>query len=709
LPLRDVSEAGLLVRGSVEQFRNLEPGDWVEIRGWAKAGILTPDSLQKLAHDTPPAPAAVAVSELSRLHLGQWIRTHGAVAAISERAAGRTIEIADRGKVAAVFLPRPASGSALPAQLLRLGDRVVVTGIAAEAGGPGAVQILVSSAADVAVEQTGSTLPITLLLSALLAIALLLVVWWARERRMREQRRSLRAFHALSVDIIAAPSPTEIASKLARVLPTITDATNVRLYLFNRRTKSLERVPTSAEPEPMAVSVEVTPEGLAGGAIACLRNRTLLNIPDARRSPFLKVGETTKLPRSAMFVPLLTHNDVLGVLEIANARRPGYFTQEEQAAAQHLANQVAASLKLQEQQTMREQLFRSEKLAATGQLISGVASELQAPLQNILHLAESLAAYQGKNAPEQELRELAGESQRASEIVARLVSFARPEDSDARPVDVQAIAASLMQFREPEWKTLGLRIHNRLSHEPALVLGAQGQIEQVFLNLLVHAEQYAAEAPQKGIAVASTRIAQRVIVEISYPVPPGPESEEIPAESSALGLAVCQGILRSHGGELRFRSSGGVAQFEVELPLVQESGAEAQRGQEARVRPLTILLVDSDPSGQRQLMGLLAARGHRIVPASPEEAGDLAHRLRFDAVMWAMRPAGPRWSELQERVRSLTPGFVLVAEAYEVGLALSIEESGAFLLGRPIPEAELDRILREIEARLPVANGAGAH
>src|SRR5229473_5463239 len=142
LPLREVSESGLLVRGSIEQFRNLEPGDWVEVRGWAKAGILTPDSFQKLAHDTPPAPAAVAVPELSRLHLGQWIRTHGAVAAISERAAGRTIEIADRGKVAAVFLPRPAGGSALPAQVLRLGDRVVVTGIAAEAGGPDAVQIL---------------------------------------------------------------------------------------------------------------------------------------------------------------------------------------------------------------------------------------------------------------------------------------------------------------------------------------------------------------------------------------------------------------------------------------------------------------------------------------------------------------------------------------------------------------------------------------
>jgi ABC-type antimicrobial peptide transport system permease subunit len=85
---------------------------------------------------------------------------------------------------------------------------------------------------------------------------------------------------------------------------------------------------------------------------------------------------------------------------------------------------------------------------------------------------------------------------------------------------------------------------------------------------------------------------------------------------------------------------------------------------------------------------------------------DLAQRLRFDAVFWAMRPGGPRWSEMLGRVRGLTPGFVLVAEAYEAGLALSIEESGGFLLGRPIAETELDRVLCAIESRLPAVLGA---
>src|SRR5207247_841673 len=83
-------------------------------------------------------------------------------------------------------------------------------------------------------------------------------------------------------------------------------------------------------------------------------------------------------------------------------------------------------------------------------------------------------------------------------------------------VDVNAVVARLLQLRDPEWRTPGLRGQNRLSPEPALVVGAHGQMEQVFLNLLIHAEQYAAEAPGKTLAIASSVIARRALVEICY-------------------------------------------------------------------------------------------------------------------------------------------------------------------------------------------------
>jgi hypothetical protein len=320
-------------------------------------------------------------------------------------------------------------------------------------------------------------------------------------------------------------------------------------------------------------------------------------------------------------------------------------------------------------------------------------------------LSLALASYEGRSVPMREVRQLSAESQRASEIVSRLVSFARPQDAEPRLVDATALVNSLIQFREPEWKSLGLRVQNRLGPEPAMVLGVQGQLEQVFLNLLVHAEQCAEGSP-KSIVVASSMLAGRIIFEITYSSPNAGENDEMSADSGAVGLAASQGILLNHGGELRFRSLNGGARFEVELPIIQEEPASANRSGEGRGRAITVLLVDNEPGAQRQLLGMLSARGHRVVPVTPDEAGDLAQRLRFDMVIWTMRPSGPRWSEMQDRVRQLTPGFVLLTEAYDAGLALSIEEGGGFLLSRPIMDAELDRVLRQLELRLAEAAAA---
>lgn len=538
------------------------------------------------------------------------------------------------------------------------------------------------------------TMPPSFLLSALGAAVVLAVVWWARRHHLDAQRRSMRVFHSLSEDIIAARSPQEIAEKLAAVLPSITQATDVRLYLFNGRTKSLEAVPTAGDPEPMAISVEAPPEGLANGAVGCFRNRTLLNIPDVRRSPLVNAGWKPGVQRSMMFVPLMAHRDLLGVLEIGNTRRLGYFTPEEQAAVQHLANQAAAAMRLQEQQSVREQLFRSEKLAATGQLISGVANELRAPLESILQLSASLAAERGGSSIQHELKQLATESQRAATIVSRLVSFARPEDSAACPVDVNAILAGLLEFRQPEWKTLGLRVQNHLSPEPALVLGAQGQIEQVFLNLLLFAEQSVSGATLKSLTVASSRMTGRVVVEITY----SGEASASPLNDS--GVDVWREIIQSHGGQIRLRANSGTAGFEVDLPLTPGAAPAAHAASRySAMRLLTLMLVDSDLAAQRQLVKLLAARGHRVVPVPAEEASDLAQRLRFDGVFWAVRAGGSKWSDFGDHLRASIPAFILLSDGYDAELAGSLAESGGFLLPRPIRESELDIILEAVEAR----------
>jgi signal transduction histidine kinase len=461
----------------------------------------------------------------------------------------------------------------------------------------------------------------------------------------------------------------------------------------------------------MAASLDDPPDGLVNAAAVCFRNRTLLNVPDVRRNPLIKIGPKMSLPRSAMFVPVAARSEgsepeILGILEIHNSRSVGYFPPEEQAAAQHLANQVAASLKLQEQHTIREQLFRTEKLAATGQLISGVASELRTPIESMMQLARSLAAYSGRAIPGEDLERLAVEAQRASEIVARLVSFSGKEAATPKQVDIAALLTSLVRFREPAWRTLGLRAQNRFSSEPVLVTASQGLIEQVLLSLLVHAEQRAAGSETKTIAVESAALGGRAVVEIRYATPAPAEGEAEPnplaealASGGAAGLGACQGIVHSHGGEIRFFSRSGAARFEVDLPAAAEAVEEPAHVSSQPTRALTLLLVDTDAVTQRQLLLMAGSRGHRVIPVSPEEASELVQRLRFDAVLWSVHSGGVRWSDFRERAGPAVLSFILVSDGYDRELARSLAESGGFLLPRPLDEGKLDRILDEIGSR----------
>jgi CheY-like chemotaxis protein len=270
---------------------------------------------------------------------------------------------------------------------------------------------------------------------------------------------------------------------------------------------------------------------------------------------------------------------------------------------------------------------------------------------------------------------------------------------------VNAAASELIDFRVPEWKALGLRSHNRLSPEPAPVLASRGQVEQILLNILVHAEQRAAQSPSKTISIQSSSIAQKVVVEVEYSTSAETVTDPFSAGSQlagdALGLSVCQSITRSHGGDIRFRSRSGLERFEVELPISRDGVGASAAAELIKPRTLTLMLVDPDSATQRPLLSLLAARGHRTVPTGPQEAVELSQRLRFDAVFWALHPGGSSWTESQQGLRAHVPAFVLISNGYDPELSRHLERDQAFFLARPVQETELDRILQAAASRTP--------
>jgi CheY-like chemotaxis protein len=394
---------------------------------------------------------------------------------------------------------------------------------------------------------------------------------------------------------------------------------------------------------------------------------------------------------------MIAQSEVIGVLELDQDDQMRDFSADEQALAQHLGNQIGVAIRLLDQRSVQEQLFRTEKMAAVGRLISSVVNELQVPLASIMNLAHRALEKARGGPAEREVSAISAEAAKASGIVSRLVSYAAAEQVEARPVDVSALLRTLIEFRERDWKASGIRVRDLTSPESLFVLGSQGQLEQVFLNLFVHAEQSLAGAEQKSIAIRTNTLAKRLLVEISFTSP----AELRKPEDTAAVLGVTRSVIAGHGGEVRLiEKTNADPQFEVELPvLVRERGAAASSSAHRDAsRRMTALVIEPDEAAQRQLLVLLSGHGFRVVPVTDSDTGlELAHRMRFDAAFCSLHAPGLNWVELSERMHSRVGGFILLSDGYDAELSADFEGDGQFVLAKPVQEKELERVLQLIE------------
>ena len=451
---------GLILETSGSQFDRFAPGDWVEAHGrvterWGLP-VVTVTKISIVSTGAPPLPEPVDPLQAQSLtRLGQLIVTEGPVVDTGSNFGGAYLRMGVFPVSLKVFLPNSVGGhSSLAA--FPPGETVRVTGIAYQycPNPPYSDQfeLLINDPRDVLRVTHVWTPQMRALWPVLAILAAVGYLWWRSEITSRRQREMLRTIYDLGEEVLTAAASPEILLKISGVLPRVLDVTGARLYLYDRGAKMLNSVGDSP-----AVNVALdSPSGLLQtGATTCFQSRALLSIPDARRHPFRMSGgdqPAVVTPRSVLFVPMLAQGEPVGVFQVHHDRRARTFSRDEEAVAQHLANQMGLAVKLLQQRSFREQLARSEKLAAVGRLISGVVNDLQTPLEAISSMADSaLAEYKG-SAPGHELLVIASEARRAAAIVTRLISFAQPEQAQAEPVELHLMLRNLIQFREREWK-----------------------------------------------------------------------------------------------------------------------------------------------------------------------------------------------------------------------------------------------------------------
>ena len=325
-----------------------------------------------------------------------------------------------------------------------------------------------------------------------------------------------------------------------------------------------------------------------------------------------------------------------------------------------------------EQKTLEAQLIQNERMVAVGQLVSGVAHELNNPLTSIAGLSEFLLEQGSGNERDREhLKVIQEQAERAGRIVRNLLTFARKGAGEYEEIDLNDVAQRTALLMQYELRLRDVQLESRLSPGLPTVMGDRFELQQVVLNLLTNAVHSVAQNPptRERRVVLSTGIPDgdegRVVLRVAD-TGPGIDKEHLPnlftpffttkepGEGTGLGLSISFGIVERHGGRLSAEPSDQGAQFVMELPVADRStskevkprrssgriSAPAGAGAEAPKEPRSILLVDDDPAVQRTIRALFSRDGQ--VVSAPPTAGDAMRLLetsRYDLIIADARAA----------------------------------------------------------------------
>ncbi len=332
-----------------------------------------------------------------------------------------------------------------------------------------------------------------------------------------------------------------------------------------------------------------------------------------------------------------------------------------------------------DQQALESQLIQSEKLAAVGQLVSGVAHELNNPLTSIAGLSEFLLEQKEISKKDRgHLKVIYEQAERAGRIVRNLLTFARPGPAERSPVDLNDVTQRTLLLMEYDLKLKGIDVQRELGVALPAVLGDRHNLQQVVLNLLTNAAQAVAEnrAGLPRVITISTWFDDHVHLRVADTGPGMTDAvahnvftpfftTKEPGQGTGLGLSITYSIVENHGGHITVeRPSGGGraggASFRVDLPpappgtVVPAPPARA-RVPDAPPAKRTILLVDDDPAVRRMVKALFGRDGHAVeVARNPQHALELAQRGGFDLIIADARAAaGGEKLFVEELVRRL--------------------------------------------------------
>ncbi len=394
---------------------------------------------------------------------------------------------------------------------------------------------------------------------------------------------------------------------------------------------------------------------------------------------------------------------------------------------------------LTDRRRLEQQLIQSEKLSAIGQLVAGVAHELNNPLTSVSGYAQlTLRNTHLSDDTRQDIEQIHTQAERAARIVQNLLIFAREHTPERSAVLINEVLRSALSLQAYQLRVDNISVHFDLDPDLAPTVADPHQLQQVFLNLITNARHAMVERGGRGTLTLRTRVVptshedelggKMIRVEVGDTGVGIPErnlhkifnpffTTKPIGQGTGLGLSICFGIIKEHEGQIRAESQMGVGtRILVELPVRELPAAKlvSPAPPPSPIREaepsLNILVVDDEEPVIRLISRLLHDLGHRSTVTMSGEAGLAASsREPFDMVLTDVRMPGMSGFELLSAIRERDPDMAervifITGDTLSTDTLEQLERSGSIYLSKPFSIDQLESAIRELLKRRSISS-----